>query len=161
MIRLWRIAADVAAYEADDLSGKGAEITGGRWNRIGTPVVYVSGSIALSVLETVVHLNATSLPLNRVLVEISVPDSIWKKRLILSHKKLGVGWDVLPEGRVSLEAGAQWAKRLKSVLIQVPSVIVPEEFNVLINPLHIDAKRIRAKKVRIWRYDHRLTVPTR
>ncbi len=156
MMRLWRIATDAATYESDDMTGKGAEITGGRWNRIGTPVVYTSGSIALSVLETIVHVNATSLPLNRVLVEVSVPDAVWKQRAIQTAKSLGVGWNVLPEGRVSLEVGMHWAKQLKTALLQVPSVVVPEEFNVLINPLHPDAKKIRAKKLRVWQYDSRL-----
>jgi RES domain-containing protein len=157
MMRLWRIATDTASYQSDDMSGKGAEITGGRWNRIGTPVVYTSGSIALSALETIVHLNAASLPLNRVLVEISVPASIWNKRRIESSKSLAVGWSVLPEGRVSLDLGTQWAKLLETALLQVPSVVVPEEFNVLINPMHPDSKRIRAKKVRVWQYDSRLS----
>jgi RES domain-containing protein len=54
---VWRIAADTAHYGSDDLSGKGAEKTGGRWNRRDTPVIYASGSIALAYLETIVHLS--------------------------------------------------------------------------------------------------------
>ena len=70
---MWRIAADTPTYEADDLSGKGAELSGGRWNRKGTPLIYASVSRALACLETVVHLTQTPLPLNRYLVEIRVP----------------------------------------------------------------------------------------
>jgi RES domain-containing protein len=62
---LWRIATDTKDHEADDLSGKGAETTGGRWNAVGIPMVYTSLSRALASLETVVHLNAGGLPLNR------------------------------------------------------------------------------------------------
>ncbi len=156
MMRLWRIATDAASYPSDDMSGKGAEMTGGRWNRVGTPVVYTSGSIALAALETIVHLNAGSLPLNRVLVEISVPDHVWKKRLIHTSKSLSVGWNVQPEGLVSLDLGTSWAKQLSTALLQVPSVIVSEEFNVLINPLHPESKRIRAKKLRVFQYDARI-----
>jgi RES domain-containing protein len=57
---VWRIATDTPDYEADDLSGVGAKGTGGRWNAIGTPLVYSSSNIALSVLEALVHLRAGS-----------------------------------------------------------------------------------------------------
>lgn len=155
MMRLWRIATVAASYPCDDMSGKGVETTGGRWNKVGTPVVYTSGSIALAALETIVHLNAGSLPLNRVLVEISVPNNVWKKRLIHTSKSLAVGWNVLPEGMVSLELGTSWAAQLRTALLQVPSVIVPEEFNILLNPRHPEAKRICAKKLRVFHYDSR------
>src|SRR5713101_8129256 len=65
-ITVWRIAADTPDYEAHDLSGKGAEKTGGRWNRKGTAMVYASASRALACLETIVHLGSGDpLPLNR------------------------------------------------------------------------------------------------
>jgi len=68
-IDVWRIAAETPDYEAHDLSGKGAEQTGGRWNRKGTPLIYTSVSRALACLETVVHLSSgDALPLNRYLV---------------------------------------------------------------------------------------------
>ena len=71
-VLLWRLAPDTPSYEAHDLSGKGAEKTGGRWNRPGNPVVYCASTIALAALETVVHLNTKTLPLNRFLVRIEV-----------------------------------------------------------------------------------------
>ena len=71
---LWRITSDTADYEADELRGTGAERTGGRWNQVGQRVIYASTSIALACLETVVHLNARGLPLNRFLVAIEVPE---------------------------------------------------------------------------------------
>ena len=77
-VSVWRIATDAPDYTADDLSGEGASRSGGRWNRVGTPVLYASGSIALACLETVVHLRADDLPLNRYLVQIDIPDAVWK-----------------------------------------------------------------------------------
>ena len=153
---LWRIATDTREYEAHDLSGKGAERTGGRWNRPGRPVVYTASSVALACLETVVHLNAGDLPLNRFLVRIEVPDELWQARRTLTPAALPVGWSAIPEGRVSLDAGDRWLHEVSTVLLEVPSVIVPEEFNALINPLHPDARLIRAAKVRPWFYDQRL-----
>ena len=76
-VALWRIAADTPRYAADDLSGNGAKATGGRWNALGQAMVYASVSRAMACLETMVHLNASGLPMNRYLVEISVPDALW------------------------------------------------------------------------------------
>jgi RES domain-containing protein len=155
-VALWRIAIDAREYEADDLTGKGAEVTGGRWNRPGRAVVYTASSIALACLETVVHLNAGGLPLNRFLVRVDTPDEVWAARLIHTASDLPVGWSSIPEGKVSLDIGDDWLKASSSALLVVPSVIVPEELNVLINPAHPDAHGVTAQKVRPWFYDQRL-----
>lgn len=73
------------------MGGKGAEKSGGRWNRVGRPAVYAASTIALACLETVVHLNAGGLPLNRFLVRIDVPDTIWTAREINQEDALPVG----------------------------------------------------------------------
>lgn len=151
---VWRIAADAPDYTADDMSGVGAKISGGRWNRPGTAVLYCGTNIALAVLETLLHFTAGGLPLNRYLVEIDVPDDVWRKAYDL--RRPAVGWDAIPAAAVSLNAGDSWAKRNVSALMLVPSVIVPEEHNVLINPAHTDARKLAATKVRRWIYDARL-----
>lgn len=156
MPAVWRIASDTPAYGSDDLSGKGAEITGGRWNKKGTPLLYTSGSIALACLETVVHLGGTSpLPLNRYLIKIEITDEMWKERVIFDDSN-NVGWDALPEGLVSINWGTSWANSLSSLLAQVPSIVVPEESNVLINPKHPTASKLVATKLRRWSYDTRI-----
>lgn len=152
---LWRIAADTPDYEAHDLSGKGAEVSGGRWNRVGVPLVYASTSRALACLETVVHLARHPLPLNRYLVELHVPDAAWGAAPTLAPEVL-VGWDAQPVGKASLDWGSAWAAGRSSLLVRVPSVVVPEEHNVLLNPAHPDARQVRAVKVRRWVYDGRL-----
>jgi RES domain-containing protein len=155
-VTVWRIGSDTPDYEAHDLSGKGAETTGGRWNRPGTPVVYTSISRALACLETVVHLDGTDpLPLNRFLVRITLPDSAWAARTVLDAST-HVGWDAEPAGKVSLDWGTAWLHRADTLLAEVPSVIVPEEVNILINPRHVDAPFAKATKVRKWLYDLRL-----
>lgn len=153
----WRIGIDTPEYEADSLSGKGAEKQGGRWNRVGSAVVYSSSSIALSCLETVVHLNTDDgLPFNRFLVRIDIPDEIWSARVILTAAHLPIGWESTPKGKVSLDVGEAWLRSMKSAVLAVPSAIVPEEYNVLINAGHPEASRIKAQKVRRWLYDGRL-----
>jgi RES domain-containing protein len=151
-VALWRIAATTSKYVADDMSGTGAKNTGGRWNSVGKAVIYSSESIALAVHETVVHTRSGGLPLNRYLVRLDVPDDVWAARQVLAPPG---GWNALPAGMTSVQAGDSWLSRKVSALLVVPSVIVPEESNVLINPLHLDAARIAATVTRKWRYDAR------
>lgn len=153
---LWRIATDTKAYTADDMSGTGAKISGGRWNDVGVALVYSSETRALACLETVVHLNAGGLPFNRYLVEIEVPDDVWQAAQTAEPSTLAIGWDAEPAGLESVRYGSAWVAGVGAALLLVPSVIVPEERNALINPLHPDAARIKARKVRRWLYDPRL-----
>ena len=155
MIHAWRIATDTPGYTADDLTGAGAKISGGRWNRPGSPLLYCASNISLAVLETFIHLGAGGLPLNRYLVELAIPDAVWQRAITLEAPP--VGWDAIPTGKVSLDEGDRWLKANRSALMLVPSVIVQEEWNVLVNPMHADAAAIMARKVRKWTYDPRLT----
>jgi RES domain-containing protein len=150
---VWRIATDTKTYEADDLSGSGAKSTGGRWNAEGEPVVYTSETQALACLETVVHLNAGGLPLNRYLVCVTIPAAVWGAARTETLGSLPVGWDADPAGRASIQFGTGWIRSMASALLRVPSVIVPDEYNVLINPLHPDSSDIVAVKIRKWLYD--------
>lgn len=156
MVQVWRIAADTPSYAADDLTGEGARLTGGRWNRAGVPLLYCSSSRALCALEVLVHLGAgRSLPLNRYLVEIEIPEDIWSARDVVEPNRL-VGWDAVPAGIVSLDWGTDWASAARSLVASVPSIVVREEWNVLLNPRHPDMKHVRARKVRRWDFDQRL-----
>jgi RES domain-containing protein len=157
---VWRIATDTRTYEADDLLGAGAKATGGRWNAAGFAIVYTSETRALACLETVIHLNAGGLPLNRYLVEVTIPDDLWTDAQKTALASLPVGWDAEPAGRTSIEFGTNWIRSGASALLIVPSVIVPEEINVLINPQHPGSARITAAKVRKWLYDPRLAKTT-
>jgi RES domain-containing protein len=152
----YRIGTDTRDYEADDLSGKGAENTGGRWNEKGVAVVYAAESRSLACLETVVHLAAGSIPLNRYLVEISIPDPVWAAARRETPTSLPVGWDAEPAGRASIRFGTAWLRSGSSAILVIPSVIVPEERCVLVNPAHPDSTGISAVKLRRWTYDSRL-----
>lgn len=156
MILAWRIGTDTRTYQADDMNGTGAKITGGRWNSAGNALVYAASSRALACLETVVHLGGGGLPLNRYLVQLDVPDDVWKARTVLDLSAAPVGWDALPEGMVSLSYGDSWLASHATAILLVPSIVVPEEQNILINPAHPDAALIKATKVRKWLYDSRL-----
>lgn len=155
-VALWRIATDTPSYVAEDLGGQGAKATGGRWNSVGRAALYTSPAISLACLETVVHLDTPGLPLNRFLVRILVPDEVWAMRTIRSVQDLPVGWQSTPPGRVSIQHGDLWLQSGVSALLQVPSVIVPEESSIVMNPNHPDAARMTAVKLRQWVYDGRL-----
>jgi len=119
-------------------------------------MVYAATTLSLACLETLVHLNGlVPLPLNRYVVKIEIPDSVWRKRIIFDRTALPA-WDALPAGMTSLRWGTDWAKSGSSVIATVPSVVVPEEDCVLINPLHVDMKKVKVSIARRWTYDLRL-----
>ncbi len=137
---LWRIARHSGRFRADDLSGGGAKITGGRWNRKGRAVLYASRSIALAMLETLAPTTDAVAVRNAFLVRIVVPAAVWHQRATLDAAAPPAAW---------LAANA-------TPLLQVPSVPVPEESNVLINPRHPACRRISAAVLRQYMYDPRL-----
>lgn len=155
-VSLWRIAKDTQEYRADDLSGGGAKVTGGRWNSKGRRVLYASTSIALAALETLVHRGDNLAIRNAFLVRLTVPPSVWKLRDKVAADELAPTWLAEPAGSATILFGDAWLDRTGSPLLMVPSVIVPEEFNVLVNPAHPAASRIKATVVRQFVYDPRL-----
>lgn len=152
-MRLWRIAAETRAYPATDLSGGGAAKYPGRWNDEGQPVLYTAPTIGIAVLETAAHIDSAGLPLNRFLVGIDIPDAAWIARETLNIDALPATWAAIPAGKASVTRGAEWLRSLRSLVLVVPSVIVPEESATLINPAHRDANKLIAQAVRPFEYD--------
>lgn len=152
-MKLWRIAAETRDYEAADLSGAGAAKHPGRWNDEGQTVVYAAPTIAMAVLETAAHINDAGFPLNRFLLELDVPDAIWALHEVLDVKKLAPTWSAIPAGHESVRAGSIWLTSLKSPILLVPSVVVPEESAALINPRHPSSAQITARVVRAFEYN--------
>lgn len=95
------------------------------------------------------------MPFNRYLVEITIPDEVWSCAQVETTHGLRVGWDAEPAGQASIQFGTAWVRSGGSALLLVPSVMVSEECNVLINPVHADSARITAVKQRKWLYDPR------
>ncbi|ANY16264.1 RES family NAD+ phosphorylase [Bordetella pseudohinzii] len=163
-ISLWRIAATVGKYRADDLSGAGAAAVGGRYNSAGIAVVYTSSSVALAVLETLVHLGVKAGgQANRYLVELHVPLPVYEARQTLTVAQLRRQhpfWDAVPFAEASQRIGDEWVRAGKSALLALPSAILPHQGlpdgNVLINPRHADAGAIRVARCEKFIYDPRL-----
>ncbi len=149
----WRVAAETRRYRANDLSGLGAAANPGRWNAFGEAVVYAAQTRSLAVLETAAHVDDGAFPLNRFLVEIEVPDALWDARKVTDPNTLNPAWAAIPCGMASVDHGSAWIRSARSLILLVPSVIVPEEFVVLINPAHADARRLSATNRRSFEYD--------
>ena len=150
---VWRLATKGPGWQATDLDGKGMAINGGRWNQRSVPMVYAASSVALACLETVVHLNASSLPIFRYLIEVQIPVAVFQAAVLAQAP---AGWDERPDSPAAADYGSQWARSLQTAVLRVPSVIVPQEFNYLINPLHPDAAAIQAVDHGRFDYDTRL-----
>jgi len=161
---LWRIGTTAGKYRADDLSGAGAAAVGGRYNSPGTPVVYASSSVALAVLETVVHFAArASQQANRYLIELAVPSSVHEARQVLTLTHLQDNypfWEAVPFAEASQAVGDNWVESGVSALLELPSAIVPyrgvPDCNFLINPAHPDAEHIVVVRRERFVYDPRL-----
>jgi RES domain-containing protein len=150
---LYRIATETRSYRADDLSGGGAAADPGRWNDKGEAVLYTATSVALATLETAAHVKAAGLPLNKFLVEIILPRRAWTRKEVLDVHALGPAWKAIPPGAASVRAGSAWLRSGRCAVLLVPSVIAPEEFCVLVNPSHVDARGMRAIVRRAMEYD--------
>jgi formylglycine-generating enzyme required for sulfatase activity/RES domain-containing protein len=162
-ISIWRIASQGSTWKANDLSGNGAARYPGRWNSLDRPIVYSSSSIALACLETVVHLAGDDpLPFQPQLVRITIPSDHWQQRKRFAKQEFS-GWDSAPTSEhaedwlaATRAWGDAWLLGLESLLAEVPSVIVPEETNLLLNPRHPAHGELKAEIVRPWFYDARL-----
>jgi RES domain-containing protein len=136
------------------LSGEGARLHGGRWNHAGTPIVYTSQSLSLAVLEYLVNVSIVDLPDDLVYVEIDVPNKI--KRTNVRFKDLPENWRTFPGSEELKDIGTEWASRGSTLVLVVPSVVIPSEHNYLFNPKHRLIDRIKVLSVEPFALDPRL-----
>lgn len=122
-----------------DLSGKGAEITGGRWNSRGVPMLYTGESRALCTTEIAVYTPLGNIPTDYLLATIEFPDTT------LSHlsTKLPKDWNTFPHSHETQEIGDAFIVDGNSLALRTPSAIVQGEYNVLLNPRHKDFDMVK------------------
>lgn len=142
---LWRISRHL------ELSGRGGLAFAGRWHHAGTPVVYLAGTPAGALIETCVHTSANDIPPSFTLLKITGPDLPFEE---LEPSTLDPGW--IGQVEISRELGSEWLKRGSSALLRVPSALVPESANYLLNPLHKDAADFQIAKSFLYPFDARL-----
>lgn len=135
----------------EDLSGAGAKIYGGRWNYPGTAVIYTTENISLAVLEILVRADKSTIPPDYMLLRIDIPDSLTATNIAKS--KLKKDWKDDVDNTQFI--GTEFAKNNQGVILKVPSAVVDEEHNYIINPSHPDMKKIKIKQVTAFKFDKR------
>lgn len=148
-MRLWRIASE----RYDSLDGEGARLAGGRWNSPGRAVVYLSAHASLAVLEKLVWTDPDDVPDDLVLFEIDAPDGMSCIRV--ETPMLLDSWTE-PGCAECVELGDDWLRSASTALLGIPSAVVPEEENVLLNSAHEEAPLVRVIGRRPFRFDLRL-----
>lgn len=146
---VWRLCRE----EYADLSGIGASLYGGRWNSPGHAVVYTSSTLSLSFVEIIPGLRKGVIPLGFVSILIDIKDNISKTELSL--KDFPPDWRTEKSKRWFTETGDRWLQAHETALFIVPSAIIPEEKNILINPHHPESAFIRIKTVSPFQIDER------
>ena len=146
----WRIVKERHAGSA--FSGEGAARSGGRWNSRGVRLVYASSSRALAALENLVHLNPPVL-FRYVAIPIDF-NGIAIERLPIAE--LPPDWRDHPAPDAVRQVGDAWIRSGRTAVLEVPSAIVPGEWNCLLNPVHADFTRIRTGPSEEFSFDPRL-----
>ena len=148
---VWRITTRRFADQA--VSGEGARLYGGRWNRVGQAMVYTAENRSLALLE--MRVQDEPLLANYILIPAHLPANVSIE--ILGHNVLPNDWRT-PAGREALQSlGGEWLRQLRSCVLAVPSSVMPAELNFLINPLHPDFKHITLGDPEILETDMRLS----
>lgn len=137
----------------DDLSGNGAKQYGGRWNNKGTAAVYLATSRAMSVVEVLVHLRPEDLDRDYSLATFEIESS---SILTLDTADLPKNWKDYEHNELLKKIGTKFIKEGEFLMLKVPSVIIEEECNFLLNPDHPEAENIKQLSKRIFRFDTRL-----
>ncbi len=137
-----------------ELSGRGAQISGGRWNSKGVAMVYTSESRALCTTEIAVHTPLGNLPTNYDIISIEIPDDVKIEELDI--EKLPSNWRTFPHLYATQVIGNDFVKLAKFLVLKVPSVIVCGEFNYLLNPNHKDFVKVKILSVNSFNFDERL-----
>jgi RES domain-containing protein len=150
-MKAWRITKQRHARTA--FSGEGARLYGGRWNSPGVPLVYVAQSQSLAILEVLVHLDAPALLEKYVFLEVDCDASLV---IDLDRSPLPKNWQSDPVPDAIQAIGDRWVSSGNSAVLRVPSVLVPEESNFLLNPRHPDFGKIGISRPHAFRFDPRL-----
>jgi len=140
---LWRISN----YKT--LDGIGGLLASGRWHSRGRPILYCTENPSTSLLEILVHIEIDSedRPERFQVLKIEGPDSLSVETVSL---------DPIPDMPETQAIGDEWLASGRSLLLRVPSVLVPETSNILVNPAHPEAARLRIAKVYHHAFDPRL-----
>ena len=137
-----------------DLSGLGARMFGGRWNSKGVAVVYSAESISLAAFELAVHTPLTLMPKDLIMMRISLPKI--RNMQYVELDNLPKKWDKHPPIKKTQKMGDEFVQANEALLLRVPSAVIPNEFNYLINPTHTLMAKVKITATRPFQFDSRL-----
>ncbi len=152
MLLVWRITLLRRAEHAFD--GEGARLNGGRWNQPGTAVAYTSETLALAALEFFVNLDPDTAPDDLVATGAELPTGISVRTIELSE--LPMEWRHSPAPGALQELGTAWVRTGETAVLSVPSVVVPRERNLILNPAHPDLAALRVLPPEPFSFDPRM-----
>jgi RES domain-containing protein len=150
-MRLWRICR--RRYAADAATGEGARLYGGRWNSRGMRVVYGSTSLALAAVETFVNLEPNLQPKDLVSIEGEIPEELEIGRLDLTT--MPPDWHKTRDESLR-RFGDEWIRAGRTMALLVPSAAILGEWNVLLNPTHVDFQRVKFGEAVPFDFDARM-----
>lgn len=142
-----------AKHAVDAFNGEGAKLYGGRWNAVGTPMVYAAQSRALAAMETLVHTTGADRRIQYVMYEIDIPDALV---MTFNPNNLPPDWQNLSPPASLQALGSAWQANQQSPALLVPSVMIQEECCVLLNPKHPETKDIQVHYPTAFEFDGRL-----
>lgn len=137
---------------SDDLSGTGAAIHGGRWNKKGTPVLYTGESKEIALLETIVHMPSMIIP-ELDIVTLEIPDD---SITTIEIEELPSNWTLYPAPTILSEIGENWINTLNTIALKVPSCIIHSAHNLILNCRHKEFSRVKIIDKRNFKFDSRL-----
>lgn len=150
-MQAWRITRRAHAL---DRSGTGARLTGGRWNSPGLSAVYAGLTPEIAALEKLIH-TSELLPRDLALVRLDLPDDQPLYRST-APDNLPAGWDALPSSTAAAAFGDAFLRAGTHLGVIVPSVVMPEAFNIVLNPAHAAFTGVKFRIVRPFAFDARL-----
>lgn len=127
----------------EDLTGIGAKLYGGRWNREGLPVLYASGHLSLAVLELLANQVRKLVDDTYGYIEIDIPEEC--SQYVYGLEDLDPKWRNEGYDQSTVDIGSEWLVERSSLLLSVPSAVLQQERNILINPHHPEFSKIRIK----------------
>ncbi|MGB7539027.1 MAG: RES family NAD+ phosphorylase [Anaerolineales bacterium] len=148
MMVAWRLVPK--RHQGEAFSGEGARIAAGRWNARGTRAIYLSGSLSLAALEMMVYAGRAALSIPLSCFRVEIPDGLSIDSL--APEKLPSNWRQQPAPESTRRLGSEWIARGTAVGLRIPSVLISEEWNLLLNPAHPDFRRIKISKPQILRF---------
>lgn len=143
-----------AQYANTAFDGDGARRYGGRWNPVGTAVVYCSASLSLATLEALTSFGRREAPTGIVSIAVEIPKRVEIKRVDRAH--LPRDWQAYPAPEALAEIGRSWVLSGSGAVLAVPSAVTPTEWNYVLNPAHREFARIVRAAPEPFVFDPRL-----